>query len=170
MKGNPLSRQRFRLSALAAIGMLIAAGTMAAPAAATPPTGLTAAQIGSGDLPEPVRALLEDARTGHAPEVDVAQVVISEFQLQPGGEFGWHRHGGPVWAVVTAGELHLYSGEDQECQAEVFPAGTGFLDPGDHIHNARNEGEEIVTVHAAFMLPDGADLRIDVEDPGNCNF
>jgi quercetin dioxygenase-like cupin family protein len=170
MKKESLSRKALRVSALAAITMFVAMGPLAAPARATPPAGLTTTQIGSGDLPEPVRVMLEDARTGHAPELDAARIVVSEFQLQPGGETGWHGHGGPVWAVVTSGTVHLYSGEDPECRPEIFSQGSVFLDPGDHVHIARNEGEEVAIVYATFMLPEDGELRIDRDDPGNCDF
>jgi quercetin dioxygenase-like cupin family protein len=170
MNSKLLNRKALRVSALAAIIIFAAMGPLAAPTKATPPSGLKSTQIGSGVLPEPVRVMLEDARTGHAPRLEADRIVISEFQLQSGGETGWHGHGGPVWAVVTAGTLHLYSAEDQDCQPEVVPQGTVFLDPGDHIHNARNEGEEVVTVYATFMLPEDGELRIDKDDPGNCDF
>jgi quercetin dioxygenase-like cupin family protein len=170
MKNKSLNRKTLRVSALTAMIIFVAMGPLAAPVKATPPSGLTSAQIGSGDLPEPVRVMMEDARTGHAPELDAARVVVSEIQLQPGGETGWHGHGGPVWAVITSGTVHLYSGEDPECQPEVFSQGTVFLDPGDHIHNARNEGDEVVTVYTTFMLPEDGEQRIDKDDPGTCDF
>lgn len=85
--------------------------------------------------------------------------------LQPGGTFGWHEHGGPVWAVIASGTLTLY---DEACQPETFNAGEAFLDGGNHTHIANNEGEVDVVIYATFMLPTGGAPRIDVPDPGTC--
>jgi quercetin dioxygenase-like cupin family protein len=168
MNGKQTNRRAFRLSALAAITMILI--TSPVPAIATPPSGLTTTEIGTGDLPDPVRVKLKDERTGHEPRVDASRIVVSEFNLQPGGETGWHSHGGPVWAVIISGTVHLYSGEDPDCRPEIFPAGTVFLDPGDHAHIARNESSEAAIVHTLFMLPEDGELRVDEDDPGNCPF
>jgi hypothetical protein len=44
------------------------------------------------------------------------------------------------------------------------------MDPGNHTHNARNEGSENLIVYVVFMLPEGGAPRIDVPNPGNCPF
>jgi hypothetical protein len=53
----------------------------------------------------------------------------------------------------------------------VYPAGSGFLDPGDgHVHLLRNEGSVSAETIAVQILPAGAVRRIDVPDPGTCDF
>ena len=46
---------------------------------------------------------------------DVEDIVMIEFTIAPGGYFGWHRHGGPVWVVVKQGTLTLYDSDDETC-------------------------------------------------------
>ena len=70
-------------------------------------------------------------------------------RARPGGTFGWHQHGGPVWVVVAQGTLTLYAG-DEGCAATTVSAGGAFLDPGDHTHSAVNLGDQAVIVYATF--------------------
>lgn len=50
---------------------------------------------------------------------DVSKVTVMKYAAEPGASFGWHQHGGPVWAVVTAGALTLYHGDDPSCRPSV---------------------------------------------------
>ena len=61
------------------------------------------------------------------PGVDVKRIQMARFELAPGGTFGWHQHGGPVWVVVAQGTLTLYAG-DEGCAATTVSAGGAFLD------------------------------------------
>ena len=135
------------------------------PALATPPEGLSGTPLAAGTIDEAVRAKFKDGADGFGRGTDVSNIVMVKFVLEPGGTFGWHQHGGPVWAVVTSGTLTLY---DEACQPEIVSAGEAFLDGGNHTHNAFNEGSEPVEIHATFMLPTGGEARIDVPDPGTC--
>jgi quercetin dioxygenase-like cupin family protein len=100
----------------------------------------------------------------------VAQIAVIKFTIAPGGFFGWHTHGGPVWVVVAAGELTLYDSDDTTCTGRVHKPGSAFLDAGNHVHNARNEGVNPVVVYGTFMLPAGGAVRVDASDPGVCTF
>jgi quercetin dioxygenase-like cupin family protein len=99
----------------------------------------------------------------------VTNLVMIKFAVEPGGTFGWHQHGGPVWAIVTSGTLTIYSSDDPSCTPHYYPAGTAFLDPGDHTHRGVNETGQPVEVYTTFMLPAGGLTRIDAPDPGVCN-
>ncbi len=140
-------------------------------ARATPGAGVTPRAVAIGVLPEPVRAKFKaDNHDGFGSGTDVADIVMVEFTIAPGGYFGWHKHGGPVWVVVKQGSLMLYDSEDVTCTGTAYAAGTAFLDSGDHVHNARNEGSEPAVVYGTFMLPDDGALRIDAPNPGVCPF
>ena len=135
---------------------------------ATPGSGVTGELIASGTLPEEVPAKFK-TETGIV-QADVSKINVIRYTIVPGGVFGWHEHGGPLWATVVSGNLTIYHGDDPTCTGEVYPAGSVFMDPGNHTHNARNEGTENLVVLVTFMLPEGGAPRIDVPNPGNCPF
>ena len=135
---------------------------------ATPGSGVTGEVIASGILPETVPAKFK-TETGIV-QADVSKITVIRHTIVPGGVFGWHQHGGPLWATVVSGTLTVYHGDDPTCTGEAYPAGSVFMDPGNHMHNARNEGSENLVVLVTFMLPEGGAPRVDVPNPGNCSF
>lgn len=138
---------------------------------ATPGAGVTPRLVAMGVLPEAVRAKLRAHHDeGFGDGTEVADIVVVEYTIAPGGYFGWHQHGGPVWVIIKEGALTLYDGDDPTCTGIVREPGAAFLDEGDHTHNARNEGTLPVVVQGTFMLPDGAALRVDAPNPGVCPF
>lgn len=143
--------------------------THAHQANATQGQGVTAEPLAVGGLSAPIRLKMkpEDAR-GFGDGATVADVVAVRFTIEPGGYFGWHRHGGPVWVVVNQGTLTLYDPDEPTCTRTYGP-GSAFLEVGDHVHNAVNEGDVDVVVVGTFLLPDGAPPRIDAPDPGVCS-
>lgn len=163
------SSRYLALAVLLAATAAVVALVSGRPAQATPPSGLSSTPLAAGTLPDTIRVKLKDADGGFGDGTAVDQIVVVRYELEPGGTFGWHQHGGPVWAVVTQGTLTYYAAEGG-CQPEVFPAGHALLDPGNRTHIARNEGEERVVIYAAFMLPEGGQLRVDTQDPGTRSF
>jgi quercetin dioxygenase-like cupin family protein len=157
-----------KLSLLAASLLCTAiVGLMASrEAKATPGSGVTAQPMAVGGLPESIREKLK-ADSGFESGVTVSDIAVVKFTIAPGGYFGWHRHGGPVWVVVEEGTLTLYDPDVPGC-ARTYGPGSAFLDIGDHVHNARNEGAVSVVVYGTFMLPEGGALRVDAPDPGLC--
>ena len=161
--------KRFQKLSLLAASLVCTAmvGLMATrDAKATPGAGVTAQPMAVGGLPEAIRTKLK-ADTGFESGVAVSDIAVVKFTIAPGGYFGWHRHGGPVWVVVQEGSLTLYDPDVAGC-ARTYTPGSVFLDSGDHVHNARNEGTVPVVVYGTFMLPEGAALRVDAPDPGIC--
>ena len=144
--------------------------------------GVTGEKVSDGFLPEIVRAKLKgDESSGFEDGTDVGRILVIKYTVAPGGSFGWHRHGGPVWAVIMQGTLTMYDGDDPTCtgtdyaplgdlDGDGFVDGTALLDAGDHLHNAVNHGDIPVVVYATFMLPDGAPTKIDAPNPGFCPF
>jgi quercetin dioxygenase-like cupin family protein len=138
------------------------------PVRATPGSGVTGELLASGTLPEEVPSKFK-TEVGIV-QADVSRINVIRYTITPGGVFGWHQHGGPLWATVVSGNLTIYHGDDPTCTGEVYPAGSVFMDAGNHTHNARNEGSENLVVLVTFMLPEGGSPRIDVPNPGNCSF
>jgi quercetin dioxygenase-like cupin family protein len=93
-----------------------------------------------------------------------------ENRVAPGGHFGWHSHPGPSLVIVKSGTSTLYDGDDPTCTPQVYPAGSAYVDSGDHTHIARNEGSTELVLIVVRVMPQGAAPRIDQPDPGNCSF
>lgn len=194
MNSSTNTNNRTRAPSLAGplLGCLFACGLApAGEAMATPGAGVTPRSIAIGVLPEAIRARFkaaqDDERTRRdwrvvpgAGEVqpfrdddsaiDVGDIVMIEYTVAPGGFFGWHKHGGPVWVVIKQGALKLYDSRDATCTGTAYAAGSAFLDAGEHVHNARNEGDVPAVVYGTFMLPKNGALRIDAPRPGVCPF
>jgi quercetin dioxygenase-like cupin family protein len=154
--------------ALAVIALLSTFLFPVIPVRATPGSGVTAETIASGTLLEEIPAKFK-TETGNV-RTKVSQTTVIKYTVVPGGVFGWHQHGGPLWAMVVSGSLTVYEGGKRSCKGTVYPAGSTFMDPGNHTHNARNEGSEDLVVYVVYMLPEGGAPRIDVPNPGKCPF
>lgn len=93
--------------------------------------------------------------------------VVQTLTIEPGGTTGWHSHPGPTIVAVSEGTLVL---SHENCQSRTFAAGTGFFQPANEVHVARNPStHERTVVFATYVLPPGAPIRIDQPNPG-CPF
>jgi quercetin dioxygenase-like cupin family protein len=156
-----------RVAIVASVAAAVMLSALGGIAVATPPSGLSATPLGVGELANAVRVKLKDDE-GFGDGVAVKRIQMTRFELAPGGTFGWHQHGGPVWVVVVQGTLTLYSG-DEGCTATTVGTGGAFLDHGNDTHSAVNLGDQTVVVYATFMLPAGGAARVDVPDPEVCS-
>jgi quercetin dioxygenase-like cupin family protein len=169
-----MDRHRTRiLTAIAAIGALVAAALIVLPARATPSTGVTTTILAKSlfdgihvkahtNIPNPWKAKLQT----HGQ----SDVYVVDNKFAPGATAGWHSHPGPSLILVVAGTVTNYEGDDPNCTPHAYSAGSGFIDPGSgHAHLLRNETEATAETIAVQLLPQGADRRIDVPAaPGNC--
>jgi quercetin dioxygenase-like cupin family protein len=99
---------------------------------------------------------------------DPSRTLVARFTVQPGAQFPWHTHPGPVVVNVTRGELVYVPAED--CSERSYPAGTAFVDPGHgHVHTAFNPtDEETVFVATFYEAPAEGPLLIPAEAPADC--
>src|SRR5919108_1465490 len=106
-------------------------------------------------------------RTGVNAE-DPSRPLVARVTGQPGAQFPWHTHPGPVIVNVVKGELVYVPAED--CSERPYPAGTAFVDPGHgHVHTAFNPtDEETVFVATFFEAPAEGPLLIPAETPEDC--
>ena len=154
------------------VGIALAAGIPAALVWGTPSTAQSML-IGRATFDETVEVLRrgEDhfsVKVKAKPALDVAVQVID---FQPGAHSGWHSHPGPVFISVVSGTMTFYESDAPSCTPTVRHAGTGFLDVGDHAHIARNEDPLVPARNVVtYFAPQGAALRIDQPNPGNCPF
>ncbi len=102
---------------------------------------------------------------------DPADYYIVTNTVVPDGYSGWHTHPGPSLVIVKSGVATVYDGDAPSCTPVTYPAGSGFVDPGDgHVHMVRNEGADTLITQAFQIIPAGEARRIDAPSPGNCPF
>jgi quercetin dioxygenase-like cupin family protein len=97
---------------------------------------------------------------------DPSRTVVARFTVQPGAQFPWHSHAGPVVVNIVEGELVYIEAEG--CAEHTYTAGTAFVDPGSHVHSAVNRGDEPTVLVATFFgAPAEGPLSIPA-DPADC--
>ncbi len=158
------------LPLLIALALVVGALT-AVPALATPPVSVTTEILGAGTFDE----LDVSAKTGAwKARIDTkgeSDLNVVRVTFQPVGHTGWHTHPGPSLIMVMSGTVTEYEGDDPSCTPRVHPAGTTFVDPGNHLHLVKNESTTDQAVMVAVpLIPAGAPRRIDAPNPGVCPF
>lgn len=104
---------------------------------------------------------------------DAADTIVQQITVQPGGFTGWHSHPGPAFVTVAQGTFTYYDGDDESCTGIPYGPGESFVDLGQgHVHSARNEGAEIVSLYVMYFdVPPGvASPFIAADNPGVCPF
>jgi quercetin dioxygenase-like cupin family protein len=147
------------LTVLAMVGAALMAGI----AIATPGSGATGTILARGLATEKVKT-----RGNQAYDAVVQQITIA-----PGGHTGWHTHPGNAIAIIKAGTLTIYDGDNRSCTPRKYNAGDVYLDPGyGHVHIGRNEGTVPLEILVTYVdvAAGGGPVRIDAEDPGHCSF
>ena len=150
-------RNALVLVVVAAVGAAAVAGI----AVATPGSGASSTILARGVAVEKVKT------RGNQPY----DVVVQRIIIQPGGQTGWHTHPGNALAVIAAGTLTIYDGDDPSCSPQRYDAGDTYVDPGHgHVHIGRNEGSVPVEILVTYVDigAGGGPVRIDAPDPGNC--
>ena len=173
---NPLTK----FKRIPILPLLIAlALVVAAPAHATPQSGVTSVAIANGTFADIDVYAKTDIDPG--PTTDYWKAAIStkgashlylvQNTVIPGGTFGWHSHPGPSLVIVVSGTATEYEGDDPTCTPHVHPAGSTFVDAGEATgHLVRNEGSVNLVVVVARLIPEAVapTQRIDLPNPGYC--
>ena len=81
---------------------------------------------------------------------DPSRTVDVKYTVQPGAQFPWHSHRGPVIVNLISGSLNYIPADT--CHEMLYSAGQSFVDPGHgHVHSAINRGTEPTGVIATFF-------------------
>jgi quercetin dioxygenase-like cupin family protein len=94
---------------------------------------------------------------------DPSRTVDVKYTVQPGAQFPWHSHYGPVIVNVISGALaYLPEGT---CHEQTYSAGQAFVDAGHgHVHTAFNRGTEpLVFIATFFEAPETGALLIPAD-------
>ena len=134
------------------------------PIAAAPPT---ARAVFPDDIDLKVKIKLDGQATTVVTVEDPSRTVDVRYTVQPGAQFPWHSHAGPVVVNIVSGALTYLDGDT--CNEHTYSAGQAFVDPGlGHVHTAFNPGTEpTVFVATFFGAPADGPLIIPAE-PASC--
>jgi quercetin dioxygenase-like cupin family protein len=154
------------------VALLIGANVMPSGAQQSPPPIATEFLTGRAVFTDDVDLKIKIKPDGEATQVvnarDPSRTVVARFTVQPGAQFPWHTHSGPVIVNIVEGELVYVPAED--CSEREYPAGTAFVDPGHgHVHSAFNPTDDVTVFVATFFeAPAEGPLLIPAEAPANC--
>jgi quercetin dioxygenase-like cupin family protein len=159
------------VAALIAV-LLIGANVLPSAAQEPPPPiateFLTGRAVFTDDVDLQVKVKLDGEATRVVNAKDPSRTVVARFTVQPGAQFPWHSHRGPVVVNVVEGELVYVDAAD--CVERAYPAGTAFVDLGHgHVHSAFNPTDDVTVFVATFFeAPEEGPLLIPAEAPADC--
>lgn len=107
-----------------------------------------------GSFTDDVTMTVSIGRPDHDPVVvdvaDLSHLAVARFTVQPGAQFPWHTHAGPVLVSVVAGELVYVMADD--CAEHSYQAGSAFVDAGHgEVHSAYNPTDAPTVIVATFL-------------------
>jgi quercetin dioxygenase-like cupin family protein len=153
-------------AALVAVG---AAGIYVLPSGAQePPPPITSEPLSPrsvfpDDISLKVKLKLDGGATRVVKVDDPSRMAVVRFTVQPGAQFPWHTHPGPVFVNVASGALTFVDSEG--CSEHTYAAGQAFVDLGHgHVHTAFNPtSEPTILVATFFEAPAQGSLLIPAE-------
>ena len=170
-----MSKMKLRLVLVSVLALVGVASLITLPARATPQAGVSSVTIAHGTFDEIDIFAKTDINPGKPTDYWKAMIntkgashlYVVQNTVLPGGTFGWHSHTGPSLVIVISGAATEYEGNDPTCTPHVHPAGTTFVDAGEATgHLVRNEGSVNLVVTVVRLVPEGAQQRVDLPNPG----
>src|SRR5918995_1857952 len=150
-----MSRKRGAALAAALIAVLLIGVNVLPSAAQQPPPPiatefLTARAVFTDDVDLQVKVKLDGKATRVVNVKDPSRTVTARFTVQPGAQFPWHTHAGPVVVNIVTGALTYQPAET--CEMHTYTAGQAFVDPGQgHVHTAWNPTNAPMVFVATFF-------------------
>lgn len=124
-------------------------------------SGFSATRLARGTISGPVQFNIGEVKLQTKADVDVVTATVT---ITPGGSSGWHTHPGIVLVTVKLGSVTLYHGS---CSPTVHGPGSVFIETAEGGPGlARNEGSTDAVLYVTYLVPTGAAVRIDQENPG----
>jgi quercetin dioxygenase-like cupin family protein len=157
--------------ATAAVAASAAVGVVSS-AAADPPApiaseALTPRSVFTDDIHMKLRLKEDQGETSVVQVDDPSRTVVVRYTVQPGAQFPWHSHAGPVFVNLISGELTYI--EAESCAETTYRSGQAFVDPGQgHVHSAINRGDVATVFIATFYAAPAEGALLIPASPGNC--
>jgi quercetin dioxygenase-like cupin family protein len=168
-KELPMSHARALTALAAVLGSLALGGLVqASPAPSETPPISVEPLSGFADFTDEVAIKFKRKLPGGNTEVvnlsDPGHLLPTRITVQPGAQFPWHTHPGPVVVIVASGELIYQQASD--CVERSYVANDAFLDPGNAVHTAWNPSDTEVTELIALFhdAPVGGPVTIPEAD------
>jgi quercetin dioxygenase-like cupin family protein len=157
------------LAAGGSLAFTVAGNAEAPPAAAVEPPPIAVEPLsGFTDFTDEVSLKFKRKLDGQGTETlnvsDPGRMLVARITVQPGAQFPWHTHPGPVIVHVVEGDLVYQQASD--CVERSYTTAEAFLDPGNKTHTAWNPSEDEVTVliGAFHGVPEGGAPTIPADD------
>ncbi len=153
--------------------VVVFAAGLTVTAFATPGSGVVSNIISRATLTDGVNLKFKNRFTDFEAKLQIkgpADFISQQVTFAPGGTSGWHSHSGPALVSVASGTATFYQGDDPTCSPIVVPTGSAFVEQGEDVHIARNEGTTDLVFKILYITPVGAPQRVDEPSPGNCRF
>jgi quercetin dioxygenase-like cupin family protein len=164
---------RWGLAMVATGTLVVAAVAVGTAGADTPPAPiavevLTQRAVFTDDVELQLRNKLDGHGTDVSNSSGPSRTVVARITVQPGAQFPWHTHPGPVIVNVAQGQLTYVMAHD--CVDRPYAAGTAFVDPGrGMVHSAVNRTSDVTVLLATFFeVPETGPLTIPVAAPAGC--
>ena len=110
---------------------------------------LTLRSVFTDDVDLKLKIKLDGEATTVVTVDDPSRTVVARYTVQPGAQFPWHSHTGPVVVNIVSGALTYIDGGT--CSRHTYSAGQAFVDPGQgHVHTAFNPGTAPMVLVATF--------------------
>ena len=109
------------------------------------------------DVRAQVRAKPDGRPMGVANLRDASNLAVLRITIQPGAQFPWHTHPGPVLVAITeggSGDAFTFVFAD-DCVERNYAVGEAFVDLGQDVHTAYNPNDDPTEVIATFLGADG---------------
>jgi quercetin dioxygenase-like cupin family protein len=151
-------------AAMASVALVIAANVLPSVAQEAPPPiaaePLTSRAVFVDDVDLKMKIKVDGGATTVVNNEDPSRTVVVRYTVQPGAQFPWHSHRGPVVVNIVAGALTYVPADT--CAEHTYTAGQAFVDPGhEHAHTAFNPtASPTVFVATFFSAPAEGPLLI----------
>ena len=166
-----MSRKRGAVATTLGVVLLIGVNVLPSAAQEPPPPiaaePLTSRAVFPDDVDLKFKLKLAGGPTHVVNVEDPSHTVVVKYTVQPGAQFPWHSHVGPVVVNIVAGALTYIDAET--CTEQTYTPGQAFVDPGQgHVHSAINPtGSPTVFIATFFDAPAEGSLLIPAE-PADC--
>jgi quercetin dioxygenase-like cupin family protein len=165
-KEEPVRSTPAILAAVAA-ALIVGANVLPALADEPPPPILGEPLTGRAafidDIGLKIKIAHDNSETDVVNTSDPSRTVVVRYTVQPGAQFPWHTHAGPVVVNVVSGALTYIGAEN--CAEQTYTAGQAFVDAGHgHVHSAINPtASPTVLIATFFEAPASGPLLIPAE-------
>lgn len=148
---------------LALAAVTLVPGLATASHAPIHPEPLTPRAVFTDDVSIQIKNKLDGKGTTVLNMPDASRTLVVKFTVQPGAQFPWHTHPGPVIVTIQQGTL-IYT-QAIDCVDRSYPAGTAFVDPGrGNVHKAHNPSESVETIFVATFFDFPAEGLLSIPD------